>query len=620
MASFEIETSALDGTDKRRLTEKAGLDVLPKWSPDGGRIAFLRYDDYKCGVFESEGIYTMKANGSDVRRIVSVDDVNDRHAKPGERLGGSVESSFTWSPDGRAIAFLMEEGARTLNGGETRWTSLNVTKADGSDQTRLLVGEKRWRTERNYFRSDFGSPPAWSSDSQRIAFLKLDDGRPKLYTIGRDGRGLREVADPVAVLPDISYSGKVSWSPDGSQILFSIAQILFSLTLPDPLVRASYVVNVDGSDLRVLRSGFHGIMSPDGTRVAALRGVDVVLYTTALDGSDMRVLVRKGDGGVLEAVGPEQRPTADVASCSAGVVVPDPEANPGLVRDCEALVGMIDRTPAIGLSWDADTPIAEWEGVTLEAPVLEGGSDSGEPLFPLRVRGLSLSNRGLIGAFPLKVTELTGLWSLKISGNNLSGAIPPEVGRLTSLRVLRLNEEKLTGPIPPELGNLAGLQVLSLGARPGLGSLTGPIPPELGRLADLRELTLVGRLNGPLPPELGSLTALETLDLSWNNLTGPLPPELGSLTALEKMDLSYNELTGPLPPELGNLTALKELYLRHNQLSGPIPREMYDLRSLERVKLSHSDICRSQVLDEQIEEEAGRPEWLQHPLHIGYCD
>ena len=65
----------------------------PVWSPDGGRIAFVVYEDHKSSHESLDGktvrrraVYTVKADGSDLRRI------SDAYSEP------------SWSPDGRRLA------------------------------------------------------------------------------------------------------------------------------------------------------------------------------------------------------------------------------------------------------------------------------------------------------------------------------------------------------------------------------------------------------------------------------------------------------------------------------------------------------------------------------------
>ena len=226
----------------------------------------------------------------------------------------------------------------------------------------------------------------------------------------------------------------------------------------------------------------------------------------------------------------------DTSACASDGAVPDAANNLGLVSDCEALLDAEDTLRgAAGLNWAADTPISQWDGITV------GGT-------PRRVTRLDTSGAGL--------TELTG-------------TIPPELGNLTSLTNLRLSNNKLTGQIPSSLGSLANLQGLYLSSN----QLTGQIPSELGSLAKLEVLHLDGnQLTGEIPPELGSLATLERLRLFNNQLTGPIPTWLGNLANLEVLSLRENQLTGEIPAELGSLTNLVHLVLSGNQLTGEITR------------------------------------------------
>ena len=254
--------------------------------------------------------------------------------------------------------------------------------------------------------------------------------------------------------------------------------------------------------------------SPDGSRIAFQVNKDrthpdPVLYTIAGDGSDERGLVWISESGqlvtdnpagqeVTKTATPTPKPTApaprpegqlayEISECSKGIVVPDPEANPGLVQDCETLLSIqeiLAGDPSI-LNWRASNlSIAEWLGVRL-------GGD------PIRIQTLFLTET--ISTIPGELGKLTGL-----EGLNLGGA--------------------LTGSIPPELGNLSNLRVLILN-----GGLTGEIPPELGRLSNLEQLYLQGNsLRGSIPTELSSLTNLRALDLRGNDITGCIPAGLAN--------------------------------------------------------------------------------------------
>ena len=101
------------------------------------------------------------------------------------------------------------------------------------------------------------------------------------------------------------------------------------------------------------------------------------------------------------------RPSAAAPpTCENGIVVPDPEANRGLVLDCANLLAaktLLDApTP---LNWGAETPIARWDGVTL------GG-------YPPRVRELYLRARGFTGRVPPHLANVRELRELSLPTTN----------------------------------------------------------------------------------------------------------------------------------------------------------------------------------------------------------
>ena len=474
--SSEIVTSALDGSDLRKLTSNKALDAYPAWSPDGTQIAF--YSDREVRPAYGFHLYIMDSDGSDERSLVSSSLISTRHPP-------------AWSPDGNRIAFVARQSDPTETGYNTRYI-VHTVRPDGSGLTEL---------------GDAASSPAWSPDGTRIAFIREGEETRGLYTMDPNGGNERLLW---SFDTDGRWYNNLSWSPDGSEILYGSAAVDFAdFYGPVPVV----VVGVDGSEPRVLgeRVSTWGVggaaWSPDGSRIA-FYGVsdhsDVVLHTTARDGSGGRVLVRGNYERLVAERSDWRDVSGDIAACSGGYVVAKPEKNPGLVQDCETLLRV--RDPLAGdavLNWSADAQISEWGGIVI------GGS-------PPRVIRLSLPG---------------------LSPSKLTGSIPPELGNLASLRVMRLSWNLLEGTIPGELGRLTSLETMNLDHN----LLVSGIPPEIGNLSNLKELRLQNnRLSGTIPQELGDLASLTVLDIGNNNLTGCVPAELsGRLRSLGTDGLEY---------------------------------------------------------------------------------
>ena len=211
-----------------------------------------------------------------------------------------------------------------------------------------------------------------------------------------------------------------------------------------------------------------------------------------------------------------------LCACMEGGALTNVSDNPGLVSDCEALLAFRDSTTSTRpLNWGADTPIAQWEGVTVKSVMVENSTST--------------------------VPRAT---DLDLNGRGLKGSLPPELGNLAQLNVLQLDNNSLSGEIPEELGKLANLQLLFIGSN----NLTGAIPTELGSLSQLRTLLLSGNdLDGQIPKELGNLSNLRGLYLHNNDLDGQIPKELGNLSYLQGLSLTGNSFSGCIPPLLANV-------------------------------------------------------------------
>lgn len=259
---------------------------------------------------------------------------------------------------------------------------------------------------------------------------------------------------------------------------------------------------------------------------------------------------------------PEPASSDATPACSNGIAVPDPEDNPGLVRDCAVLLEARDILAGDGNRnpprWRDDRAIQHWPGVSVN-------------VYPARVSHLVVTG-GLRGRIPSELGLLNQLRTLDLRGNRLTSEIPPELGSLTKLEELYLAHNDLTGEIPPELGQLKNLEHLDLRDN----RLAGEVPPELGALTKLRELYLAdNELTGPIPRELPQLPKLEYLEMNGNQLTGGIPGESGEWVNLRVLDLRDNRLTGGIPAALANIHVDEfwgaNVWLGGNQWTGCLP-------------------------------------------------
>ncbi len=114
------------------------------------------------------------------------------------------------------------------------------------------------------------------------------------------------------------------------------------------------------------------------------------------------------------APAPTPEPPPEQA-CANGVAVEEPEARPGLVADCVALLASRDALRGeAALDWGGGLAIGRWEGVAV------GGE-------PPRVTSLDLRDRGLTGSIPRGLRRLR-LDEVRLAGNALTGCVPSAFG------------------------------------------------------------------------------------------------------------------------------------------------------------------------------------------------
>lgn len=245
----DIWTMRADGSRVRRVTSEPVREFDPTWSPDGERIAYR----HQTGDDSTTEIFVMEADGSEQTNLTR-NDVSDWGPD--------------WSPDGSAIAF---NSSRNTVGSGLRGF---VIAPDGSGLSRLG--------------GHFVEYPDWSPDGSRIAFMAMEPGASgtnpeyNIFVMDADGSDVTRLTDAQG------EDGWPAWSPDGSQIVFSSARDDCSTSVAGDCRTTGdigpwqdvWIVNADGSDQRRVTSEFGQFFawSPDGAAilVAGLSGLYVI--------------------------------------------------------------------------------------------------------------------------------------------------------------------------------------------------------------------------------------------------------------------------------------------------------------------------------------------------------
>jgi TolB protein len=219
-----------------------------------GRIVFTSNID-PAGRWD---LFTMRPNGTGVRRLTILPDPNSPFSAP------------DWSPDGTQLVF-------TSPSPSSRHGQVYRINADGSGLTQL--------THSHGFDNDNAS---WSPDGSKIVLKRQGSGEYAIWIMNADGSGLKRLTS------ERYDNSHPTFTPDGRHILYASER--------GGLVSAIWIMNADGSNKRRLTpaalEAASPDVSPDGSHVVFTKDGGPLkpeaIYTMGIDGSAITRLTNPG--------------------------------------------------------------------------------------------------------------------------------------------------------------------------------------------------------------------------------------------------------------------------------------------------------------------------------------
>lgn len=196
---FELQVADADGYGAQSvLTSKLPI-MSPKWSPDGGKLAYVSFEQQKPTVFIHE-----LATG---KRWAAAN------------FKGS-NSAPAWSPDGRQLAVVL-----TKDGG----SHIYLVNTDGSNLKRLTTS------------GEINTEPVFGPDG-RIYFTSDRGGSPQIYRMTREGNSVERVTFGGA------YNAGAKFSPDGKSMTYVTRDGGYRVAVMDLATRQAMTLTDSGLD------------------------------------------------------------------------------------------------------------------------------------------------------------------------------------------------------------------------------------------------------------------------------------------------------------------------------------------------------------------------------------